>query len=97
MIKGYGCKDTEKLFNLEFTRKFQDVGKVALRKLELLYSATSLGHLRVFPANRLESLKGKRKGQHSIRINRQWRVCFRWYEGHAYEGHAYDVEIVDYH
>ena len=66
--------------------------RVALRKLRMLDAATTLDDLRVPPANRLEKLKGDRAGQHSIRINRQWRVCFRWRAGDAY-----DVEIVDYH
>ena len=92
MIRGFRCKDTEKLFNLEFTRKFQGVSTVGIRKLNMLHVADSLNHLRVFPANRLEVLSGDRKGQHSIRINKQWRVCFRWEHGNAY-----DVEIVDYH
>ena len=92
MIRGFRCKDTEKLFNLEFTRKFQGVSTVGIRNLNMLHVADSLNHLRVFPANRLEVLSGDRKGQHSIRINKQWRVCFRWEHGNAY-----DVEIVDYH
>jgi proteic killer suppression protein len=64
----------------------------ARRKLMMLDAASSLGTLRATPGNRLEALKGDRKGQHSIRINQQWRVCFRWEAGHAW-----DVEIVDYH
>ena len=69
-----------------------DVQRVALRKLRMLDAATELDDLRVPPANRLEKLKGDRKGQHSIRVNRQWRICFRWRSGDAYH-----VEIVDYH
>ncbi len=69
-----------------------DVQRVALRKLRMLDAATTLDDLRVPPANRLEKLKGDRAGQHSIRINRQWRICFRWRAGDAH-----DVEIVDYH
>ncbi len=65
---------------------------MARRKLRMLNNARTLNDLRVPPANRLETLHGKRKSQHSIRINDQWRICFRWLDGHAY-----DVEIVDYH
>jgi len=66
--------------------------QVALRKLRMLHRSQILADLRVPPANRLEALRGERKGQHSIRINDQWRICFRWKAGDAY-----DVEIVDYH
>jgi len=69
-----------------------DIQHVARRKLRMLNSATTLDDLRIPPANRLEALKGSRKGQHSIRINDQWRICFRWKDGDA---HA--VQIVDYH
>ncbi len=93
MIQSFKCKDTEKIFNRVFAKKFpNDIQRVALRKLRMLNRATILYDLKVPPSNRLEPLKGKRKGQHSIRINEQWRVCFKWLKGDAF-----DVEIVDYH
>ena len=92
MIKRFGCKDTERLWRRESVRRFRAFEAVARRKLRLLNAAVSLEVLRVVPGNRLESLKGNRKGQWSIRINKQWRVCFTWKDGDAY-----DVEIVDYH
>ena len=93
MIKSFKCKETAKIFNRFFSKKFpNDIQQVALRKLRMLNRATILNDLRVPPANRLERLSGKRKGQYSIRINEQWRVCFKWSEGDAF-----DVEIVDYH
>lgn len=72
--------------------RFANIDGVALRKLQQLHAATTLEFLRVPPGNRLESLNGDRAGQHSIRINAQWRVCFVWLDGHAHQ-----VEIVDYH
>jgi len=93
MIQSFKCKDTEKIFNRFFSKKFpNDIQQVALRKLRMLNRATILNDLKVPPSNRMEPLKGKRKGQHSIRINDQWRVCFKWRKGDAF-----DVEIVDYH
>ena len=93
MIKSFKCKETEKIFNRQFSRKFPtDIQRVALRKLRMLNRAMMLQDLKVPPGNRLEELKGKRKGQHSIRINDQWRVCFLWKENNSYE-----VEIIDYH
>ena len=93
MIKSFRDRDTERLFHRERVKRFgADVQRVALRKLRMLDAATVLEDLRIPPANRLEKLKGDREGQHSIRINRQWRVCFHWRAGHAH-----DVEIVDYH
>ena len=93
MIQSFKCKDTEKIFNRIFSKKFpNDIQRVALRKLRMLNRATILNDLKVPPSNRLEPLKGKIKGQHSIRINEQWRVCFKWRKGDAF-----DVEIVDYH
>ncbi len=93
MIKSFKCQETEKLFRGQFSRKFpQDIQRVAARKLEQLHAATVLETLRVPPGNRLEALSHDRQGQHSIRVNDQWRVCFVWREGNAY-----DVEIVDYH
>jgi proteic killer suppression protein len=93
MIRSFRCKETEKLFGRVFSRKLpHDVRRVARRKLEILDAAETLEDLRNPPANRLEKLHGKRAGQHSIRINDQWRLCFVWRETNAY-----DVEIVDYH
>jgi len=93
MIKSFRCRETESLFNGRFSRRLpQDIQRAAARKLEMLAAATILGSLRIPPANRLEALKGERAGQQSIRINDQWRICFRWHEGDAY-----DVEITDYH
>lgn len=93
MIKSFRCRETERLFNGRFSRKLpQNIQRVAARKLEMLAAATIVDSLRIPPANRLEALKGDRAGQHSIRINDQWRICFRWQKGDAY-----DVEITDYH
>jgi proteic killer suppression protein len=91
MIKSFRCRDTEALANDQPVRQLQAIERIARRKLEMLASANRLADLRSPPGNRLESLKGDRKGQHSIRINDQWRICFRWDDG------AEDVEIVDYH
>jgi len=92
MIKGFRCEETEKVFQRRHSKKFAGIHRIALRKLLVLDAAGSLGDLRVPPSNHLEKLTGDRRGQHSIRINNQWRICFRWKDGHA---HA--VEIVDYH
>jgi toxin HigB-1 len=93
MIKVFRCKQTERVFLREAVSKFsQDICRKALRKLLLLDAAERLADLRVPPGNQLEKLAGDRKGQYSIRINDQWRICFHW-EG----GDAVDVEIVDYH
>ena len=93
MIKTFQSKQTEKVFLREAVPKLsQDVCRMALRKLLLLDAAENLDDLRVPPGNRLEKLSGDRQGHYSIRVNDQWRLCFRWEEGHAY-----DVEIVDYH
>lgn len=93
MIRSFACKDTERLFRLEKVRGFPpDIQRTALRKLVQLNAITELTQLRVPPGNRLEVLKGNRKGQHSIRINDQWRVCFHW----KLDG-AHEVAIVDYH
>jgi toxin HigB-1 len=93
MIKSFRCKDTERTYRREATRKVPaDIRRVALRKLWMIDAAPDLNSLRVPPGNRLEALAGDRVGQHSIRINDQWRICFRWHEGDAY-----DIEIVDYH
>ena len=93
MIKSFRDRDTERLFDRRPTKRFgPDVQKIALRKLRMLDAAVTLDDLRVPPGNRLEPLRGDRKGQHSIRINDQWRICFRWSGGDAS-----GVEIVDYH
>ena len=92
MIQSFGDRATERLWMGEFVRRFGGIEKQALRKLDMLHHASSLNDLRVPPANRLEALGGNRRGEHSIRINDQWRVCFKWIK----EGPAH-VEIVDYH
>ena len=93
MIKTFKCKDTEKLFKGKFIKKLPtNIQRVALRKLKILDAATVLDTLKVPPGNRLEALKGDRDGQHSIRINDQWRICFIWDQGIVFE-----VEMVDYH
>ena len=92
VIRSFKDKNTERLFNDEAVRAFRAIEKPALRKLLLLDAANRLDDLRVPPGNRLEALAGDRAGQHSIRINRQWRICFHWHDADAY-----DVEIVDYH
>ncbi len=92
MIKGFADRNTEALFQRKPRKRFRRLARVALRKLLILHAASGLDDLKVPPGNRLEKLKGDRKGQYSIRINDQWRVCFRW-KG----GDAYDVEIVDHH
>ena len=92
MIRSFRCKETERLFNRLPSRRWRNIERVIRRKLELLNAATSLMDLTVPPNNRLEALKGNRRGQHSIRVNDQWRVCFVWRDGDAHE-----VEVVDYH
>ncbi|MFK5925386.1 MAG: type II toxin-antitoxin system RelE/ParE family toxin [Desulfuromusa sp.] len=91
MIRSFKSKETERVFNRAFSKRFpNDIQRVALRKLRMLNRSTTLNDLRVPPSNHLEPLKGSRKGQHSIRINNQWRVCFKWQNGDAFA-----VEIVD--
>lgn len=92
MIKSFKCKHTEELVKTGKTRRFHAIQRTAERKLQQLLSAEALKDLKSPPGNRLEPLSGDREGQHSIRINDQWRLCFRWTD----EG-AEDVEIVDYH
>ena len=92
MIRSFRDKDAEALFHDKAVPRFRNIERVARRKLLYLNAAKRLEDLRVPPGNQLEALKGDRKGQHSIRINDQWRVCFRWHEGEVLE-----VEIVDYH
>jgi len=92
MIRSFKCRDTEALSKGIRVRRFVNIAEVARRKLRQLDIADCLNDLRVPPGNRLEALKGNRAGQYSIRINDQWRVCFRWTEAGAE-----NVEIVDYH
>ena len=93
MIRSFRDKEAEKLFHRTRSRKLPgDIQRIALRKLRMLHRSRLLSDLRVPPSNRLEALKGNRKDQYSIRINDQWRICFRWEAGDAH-----DVEIVDYH
>jgi proteic killer suppression protein len=93
VIKSFGDRDTERLFGREPVRRYPaELRRVMLRKLVAVDAAEALDDLRVPPGNRLEKLRGDRAGQHSIRVNDQWRVCFTWRDGDAY-----DVSIVDYH
>ena len=93
MIKNFVCKETEKIFNRRISLKLpRDIQKTSRRKLEILEGAEALVDLRIPPNNHLEKLSKDRKGQYSIRINDQWRICFEWSGGDAY-----NVEIVDYH
>ncbi|MBZ5644408.1 MAG: type II toxin-antitoxin system RelE/ParE family toxin [Acidobacteriia bacterium] len=92
MIVTFRSRQAERLFKRESVKGFGSIQRVALRKLQQLHFATQLSDLAAPPGNRLESLKGDRNGQHSIRINDQWRICFVWRDGNVYE-----VEIADYH
>lgn len=93
MIKTFKDKETKKIYFRERSRKLPpDIQQVALRKLRMINNAKTINDLRIPPANRLEKLTGNRSGQHSIRINDQWRICFIWKDGDAT-----DVEITDYH
>ena len=92
MIKTFKGKEAASLYRTGRGRRFHAIAKIARRKLRMIDAAHQLRDLRVPSANRLEALKGDRKGKYSIRINDRWRVCFVWRNGHAY-----DVEIVDYH
>ena len=92
MIRSFRSTETENLFHDRAVPRYRSSERPARRKLLLLHAALSLQDVRVPPGNRLEKLKGKRKGQHSIRINDQWRICFTWRGTDAF-----DVEIVDYH
>ena len=93
MLRSFKDNETEKIFNRQRSRKLpQDIQQTALRKLRVLKNAKSVQDLHAPPGNRLEKLSGDRAGQSSIRINDQWRICFRWHQGDAY-----DVEICDYH
>jgi len=93
MIESFKCIEAEKIFHRQFSKKLpHNIQKIAFRKLRMLNRSSTIQDLRIPPANKLEALSGNRKGQHSIRINDQWRVCFEWKNGNAY-----NVEIVDYH
>ncbi|MCR4278896.1 MAG: type II toxin-antitoxin system RelE/ParE family toxin [bacterium] len=93
MIMSFRDRETERIFFRETSRKLPiEIQRVALRKLVMIHAAINIRDLSIPLANHLESLKGKRRGQYSIRINRQWRVCFQWHDGHAT-----NVEITDYH
>ncbi len=93
MIQSFACVETERISNGDYSRRLPtQIQAVARRKLRILHAVVKLDELRIPPANRLEALKGNRKGQHSIRINEQWRICFNW----TSSGPG-GVEIVDYH
>lgn len=92
MISSFACPETERIFRGERSRKLPpEIQNTARRKLEYLHRARTLDDLRMPPGNRLEALRGDRAGQHSIRVNKQWRICFLW------TGNAEQVQIVDYH
>jgi toxin HigB-1 len=92
VVTSFRSAETEALFYGQYSRRFQNIARVAQRKLKQLNAARQLSDLVIFPGNRLENLKGKRAGQYSIRINDQYRICFIWKNGNSHE-----VEIVDYH
>ena len=93
MIQSFKCKETEKIYHRNFSRKLpHDIQRNAMKKLWMLDAAPDINSLRVPPSNHLELLKGDREGQYSIRINKQWRICFKWESGNAFK-----VEITDYH
>ena len=93
MIKSFKCKETEKIFNREFSKKIaQNIQRLAMKKLWMLDAAPDLNSLRIPPSNHLEQLSGDGEGDYSIRINKQWRICFQWRENNAF-----NIEITDYH
>ena len=93
MIRSFGSRDTERIWHEQYVKRVdRTVQRPTLRKLELIHAAKDVEDLRIPPGNRLERLGGDRRGQHSIRVNAQWRLCFVWREGGAD-----DVELVDYH
>ena len=93
MIESFGDRETEKVWKRHFSKKLpNEIQAVAYRKLVMIHRSSNLEDLRIPPANQLEPLKGSRKGQYSIRVNKQWRICFRFKNGNFH-----DVEIVDYH
>ena len=91
MINSFKCKTTEQLYYRKSVGKFSGIERQALKRLRILESANTLAALAALPSNRFEKLRGDRRGQYSIRVNQQWRICFRWDDG------AHGVEIVDYH
>lgn len=91
MIKTFKCKDTESLFNRTFVKRFSGIERQAVKSLDRLHASPDLDTLANLKGNRLKSLSGNRKGQFSMRVNDQWRLCFRWKEG------AIDIKLVDYH
>jgi proteic killer suppression protein len=93
MIKSFKCKETEKIYYRNYSHKLpQNIQKIAMRKLWMINAAYTLNDLRTPPSNHLEALQGKRKGQYSIKINKQWRICFIWKINNAFS-----IEIIDYH
>ncbi|MGJ4747607.1 type II toxin-antitoxin system RelE/ParE family toxin [Leptospira sp. SA-E8] len=93
MINSFKSKETEKVWNQEFSKKLPNqIQSIAYRKLVMLARSKQIDDLKIPPSNHLERLSGDRSGQYSIRINNQWRICFKWKDGNAF-----DVEIVDYH
>ena len=93
MIRSFGRKDTERIWHEQYVKRVdRTVQRATLRKLELIHAAKDVEDFRIPPGNRLEQLVGDRRGQHSIRVNTQWRICFVWRERGAE-----DVELVDYH
>jgi len=92
MIRSFACADTEALFHSRAVSRFRNIERVARRKLLQIHATTELASLRIPPGKQLAALKADRKGQHSVRINDQWRICFVWKNDGAYQ-----VEIVDYH
>ena len=93
MIRSFGNRDTERIWHEQYVKRIdRTVQRAAMRKLELIHAAKDVDDLRIPPGNRLERLVGDRRGQHSIRVNAQWRICFVWRDGGAE-----DVELVDYH
>jgi len=92
LIRSFRCRQTERLFNGKFVKKFGAIEEAAVRKLAILNAAESVADLAAVPGNRYEKSHGDREGQSSIRINEQWRLCFEWRDAHSWE-----VEIVDYH
>lgn len=92
MIKSFRCKETKAIFERKGSKRFSTIQEIILRKILFLEAAEKLEDLLIPPANRLEKLRGNRAGQYSIRVNNQWRLCFKWKDGLAL-----DVEVVDYH
>jgi len=92
VIRSFRDRETDKVFRREFSRRFHGIARAAKRKLDHIHAVAVISDLGAIPGNHLEALAGDRLGQYSIRVNQQWRICFRWREPDAFE-----VEIVDYH